>query len=132
MNGMTVHRIGGISLAAAALLYAGAAFAADPAGDPVKGKTVFARCMICHTVEPGKNKMGPTLANIVGQKAGEVPGFNFSPAMKNSKITWTEANLDKYLTNPREMIPGNRMIFMGLPNAADRANVIAYLKKPVK
>lgn len=113
------------------LLSSNAAFAAG-AGDPVKGKTVFARCAICHTVEPGKNKLGPSLANIVGQQAGVVPGFTFSPAMKNSKIKWTPENLDKYLANPRTFMPGNRMIFAGLPNAADRANVIAYLTKPAK
>lgn len=126
---MKVNRIGGVSLAAFALLWSGAGLAA---GDPVKGKAVFARCAICHSVEPGKNKLGPTLANIVGQKAGEVPGFNFSPAMKNSKVKWTPETLDQYLKNPRTFMPGNRMIFAGLPNAADRENVIAYLAKPVK
>jgi cytochrome c len=118
-----------MSLAAAALLWSGAALAA---GDPVKGKAVFARCVICHTVEPGKNKLGPSLANIIGQKAGEVPGFNFSPAMKKSNVKWTPQTLDKYLINPRTFMPGNRMAFAGLSNAADRANVIAYLQKPPK
>jgi cytochrome c len=132
MRVITAGRFGGLSLAAAALLYGSAALAQSPAGDAVKGKTVFARCTICHTVEPGKNKLGPSLANIIGQKAGEVPGFNFSPAMKSSKVVWTPETLDKYLTNPRTFMPGNRMIFAGLPNPADRANVIAYLKKPVK
>lgn len=124
-----VNRFGGMSLAAAALLWSGAALAA---GDPVKGKAVFARCVICHTVEPGKNKLGPSLANIIGQKAGEVPGFNFSPAMKKSNVKWTPQTLDKYLINPRTFMPGNRMAFAGLSNAADRANVIAYLQKPPK
>jgi cytochrome c len=129
MTVFKVVRIGGLSLAAAALLHGGAALAA---GDAVKGKAVFARCAICHTVEPGKNKLGPSLANIIGQKAGEVPGFKFSPAMTNSSVKWTADTLDKYLTNPRTFMPGNRMFFAGLPNAADRANVIAYLQKPVK
>jgi cytochrome c len=124
-----MNRVGGFSLAAAALLWSGAALAA---GNPVKGKIVFARCAICHTVDPGKNKVGPSLANIIGQKAGEVPGFNFSPAMKKSTIKWTPQALDKYLTNPRTFLPGNRMYFVGIPDAADRANVIAYLQKPVK
>lgn len=127
----TNKRICGLTLATLALFGSSAALA-QAAGDPVKGKTVFARCAICHTVEPGKNKLGPTLANIVGSKAGEVPGFNFSPAMKASKVVWTPDALDKYLTNPRAFMPGNRMIFAGLPKPEDRANVIAYLKKPVK
>ena len=124
-------RIRGVAMVALALLGSSGAFA-QAAGDPVKGKAVFARCAICHTVEPGKNKLGPTLANIVGSKAGDVPGFNFSPAMKASKVVWTPHALDKYLTNPRAFLPGNRMIFAGLPKPEDRANVIAYLKKPVK
>lgn len=128
---VTNKRICGLTLATLALFGSSAALA-QSAGDPVKGKTVFARCAICHTVEPGKNKLGPTLANIVGSKAGEVPGFNFSPAMKASKVVWTPDALDKYLTNPRTFMPGNRMIFAGLPKPEDRANVIAYLKKPVK
>ena len=128
---VTKVRIRGVAMVALALLGSSGAFA-QAAGDPVKGKTVFARCAICHTVEPGKNKLGPTLANIVGSKAGDVPGFIFSPAMKASKVVWTRDALDKYLTNPRTFLPGNRMIFAGLPKPDDRANVIAYLKKPVK
>lgn len=128
---VTNMRIRGVAMVALALLGSSGAFA-QAAGDPVKGKAVFARCAICHTVEPGKNKLGPTLANIVGSKAGDVPGFNFSPAMKASKVVWTPHALDKYLTNPRAFLPGNRMIFAGLPKPEDRANVIAYLKKPVK
>lgn len=126
---MTVKRISGFSLAAAALFWSGTALAA---GDPVKGKAVFARCAICHTVEPGKNKLGPSLANIIGQKPGDVPGFKFSPAMMAAKIKWSPETLDKFLTNPRGFVPGTRMVFAGLPNADDRANVIAYLQKPVK
>lgn len=131
MSVVTNVRIRSAVMVALALLGSNAAFA-QAAGDPVKGKAVFARCAICHTVEPGKNKLGPTLANIVGSKAGDVPGFNFSPAMKASKVVWTPDALDKYLTNPRAFLPGNRMIFAGLPKPEDRANVIAYLKKPVK
>lgn len=127
----TNKRICGLTLATLSLFGGSTAFA-QPTGDPVKGKAVFARCAICHTVEPGKNKLGPTLANIVGSKAGEVPGFTFSPAMKASKVVWTPAALDKYLLNPRTFMPGNRMIFVGLPNPEDRANLIAYLKKPAK
>lgn len=126
----TDKRICGLTLATLALFGSNSAFAQS--GDQVKGKAVFARCAICHTVEPGKNKLGPTLANIVGSKAGQVPGFNFSPAMKASKVVWTPDALDKYLANPRAFMPGNRMVFAGLPKPEDRANVIAYLKKPVK
>ena len=85
-------------------------------------------------VEAGKNKVGPSLHGIMGRKAGSVEGFTYSDPMKNSGITWNEAELDKYLTNPKKDIPGNKMAVPGLPKPDDRANVIAYLKtfKPAK
>ena len=100
---------------------------AHAAGDPVKGKTVYARCMVCHAPVAGRNGIGPSLAGVVGRTAGTAPAFAYSPAMKASAITWTPTTLDKYLINPRAMVPGTKMIFMGLPNAPDRENLIAYL-----
>jgi cytochrome c len=109
-------------------LAAGAASAAE--GDPAAGKKVFNQCQACHTVVQGKHGLGPSLYGVVGRKAGTAEGFkNFSPAMKNSNIVWTEENLDKYLADPKGLIPGNRMIFQGLKKAEDRANVIAFLKQ---
>ena len=106
-----------------------AAEAALANGDPVAGKTVSAKCMVCHTFEPGKNKIGPSLAGVVGRKAGLLPDFNYSSAMKGSGLTWDAATLDRYLTAPRTVVPGTKMIFAGLPNAADRANIIAFLSQ---
>ena len=97
------------------------------AGDPAAGKVVSAKCAICHTFEAGKNKIGPSLAGVLGRKAGALPDFSYSPAMKGSKLTWDAATLDHYLMNPRLLVPGTKMIFPGLPNPADRANMIAYL-----
>ena len=107
-----------------------ASFADDlPAGDPVAGKTIFQKCAGCHSVGPGAiNKTGPILNGIVGQKAGIVPGYDFSGAMKDSGIVWDEAKLATYLRAPRAMIPGVKMTFGGLQRDADIANVIAYLK----
>ncbi len=116
-------------LAAAAFVVTGFAAAAHADGDSAKGKKVFAKCMACHAVEAGKNKVGPSLHGIMGRKAGSLEGFTYSDAMKNANITWNEAELDKYLTNPKKDIPGNKMAFPGLPKADDRANVIAYLKE---
>src|SRR5712691_6263039 len=97
------------------------------AGDPVAGQRVFAtHCATCHATEAGQNKIGPSLAGIVGSKSGTVPGFDFSPAMKNADITWDDANLDKYLANPTGVVHGTKM-FVNLPSEADRQNVIAYL-----
>lgn len=121
-------------LAAATLILLSAPLAAQApaaqtpaAGDAAAGKTVFARCMACHSVVAGQNKLGPTLAGVIGRKAGTVPGFNYSPAMKAAAITWTPDKVDAYLTAPRTLVPGNKMIFAGLPKPADRANIIAYL-----
>jgi cytochrome c len=132
------HSIGAASfglavLAAAAFiassLGASAPSRADEAGDAAKGKKVFAKCMACHTLEAGKNKVGPSLHGVVGRKSGSIEGFSYSDAMKNANLTWDEATLDKYLTNPKAEVPGNKMAFPGLPKAEDRANVIAYLKE---
>lgn len=122
-------------LAALALLPLFAVPAASPAsaapiGDAMKGKKIFIRCLMCHTVQPGMNKLGPSLAGVVGRKAGAAPGFAYSPAMKASKVVWTPQLLDRFLARPSAAVPGNKMVFAGLPNPADRANLIAYLKAP--
>jgi cytochrome c len=93
------------------------------------GEAIFKRsCAVCHATEPGKNKIGPSLAGIVGSKAAEVPGFSFSEGMKNAGLTWDDATLDKYLTDPKALVPGNKMIFVGLKKPEERESVIAYLK----
>jgi cytochrome c len=98
------------------------------AGDAAAGQSVFAaRCAACHATEAGQNKIGPSLAGIVGSKSGTVPGFDFSPALKNATITWDDANLDKFLANPVGFVHGTKM-FVNLPNETDRQNVIAYLE----
>jgi len=98
-------------------------------GDAAKGKRVFVKCMACHAVQEGQNKVGPSLHGIVGREAGTVEGFNYSDANKNSGIVWNEPVLFEYLENPQEYIPGTKMIFPGLPSEQDRADVIAYLKE---
>ena len=97
------------------------------AGDAAAGQSVFAsRCAVCHATESGVNKVGPSLAGIVGSKSGTVPGFNFSAGMKNADITWDDAELDKFLANPAGDVHGTKM-FVNLPSETDRQNVIAYL-----
>jgi len=111
-----------------ALTLAGQASAADPA----KGKRVFNKCKACHSLEPGKKRIGPSLHGVFGRKAGTAAGFKFSPAMQKANIVWNEKTLDEYLTKPRTMVKGTRMVFPGLSKAAERADLIAYLKQATK
>jgi cytochrome c len=115
------------AVAAAGLLTAisGAALAD---GDAEAGKKVFNKCKICHTLEAGVNKVGPSLAGIVGRPAGAVEGFKYSEAMTGSGLTWDAATIDQYLADPKGFVPGNKMAFVGLKKEEDRANVIAYLQ----
>lgn len=101
-------------------------------GDAAKGKSVFARCALCHDVKPGPKKIGPSLAGLFGRTSGTTAGFAYSPAMQKAKIRWDAKSLDAFLTKPSGFVPGNRMAFAGLPNAADRANLIAYLASATK
>ena len=96
------------------------------AADAAAGETVFAKCKACHQI--GKNAVGPNLAGVIGRKAGTVEGFTYSDAMKNSGLTWDEATFKDYIADPKKKIPGNKMVFMGLKEAADIDNLLEYLK----
>lgn len=96
-------------------------------GDAAHGRQVFKKCQACHSMQPGKNLLGPSLAGIVGTKAGEVANYSFSNAMKQSGITWTLEKLDAYLQDPQKVVPGNKMPFPGLKTDSDRTDVIAFL-----
>jgi cytochrome c len=96
-------------------------------GDAAAGKTVFAKCAICHSTQPGKTVMGPSLFGVIGRHSASVEGYAYSDAMKKADKTWDEATLDIYLTDPKAMAPGTKMSFPGLAKPEDRANVIAYL-----
>jgi cytochrome c len=119
-----ILKLFGAAAAATALL----ATNASAAGDPAKGKDLFARCMVCHTADKGgPNRVGPNLFGVVGRKAGTLSGFSFSPAMKNSGITWDEEVLAKYLLSPSKMVPGTKMPFGGFNDPNQAADVAAYL-----
>ncbi|MET3827604.1 c-type cytochrome [Sphingomonas echinoides] len=107
---------------------AGVKFAAYT-GDAAKGAVDFVTCKTCHAIEAGVNRIGPSLHAVVGRAAGTIPGFTYSPANKNSGITWTEEKLFQYLENPQRVVPGTKMTFAGWPtDPQKRADVIAYLK----
>lgn len=106
-----------------------AAPAETVAAAPADGKpAAFAQCAACHAVEPGKHGIGPSLAGVYGTKSGELAGYAFSPAMKAAGLTWDDATLDKYLTAPMKVVPGTKMTYAGMADAAKRAEIIAYLK----
>ncbi len=111
-----------------ALLSAAFATAAHAAGDATKGQQTFKQCALCHAAEAGKTKIGPSLFGVVGRKAGTLPGFSYSDAMKKFDKTWTPEELDTYLADPRKVVPGTKMVFVGLKKEDDRENVIAYLE----
>jgi nitrite reductase (NO-forming) len=92
------------------------------------GKKVFRKCAACHSLESGRNKVGPNLANVIGQKAAGVESYNYSSALERSGIVWTEDNLSKFLEQPSKLVPGTKMLFPGLKTEKDRAAVIAYMK----
>jgi cytochrome c len=110
-----------------ALLLLGPATAAL-AADPAAGQKIFqTQCGICHAVAPGQNRIGPTLFGVVGRRSGSVPGFNYTADHKKLDVTWDAATLDKYLANPRAMVPDTSMIYAGLKDNAERADLVAYL-----
>ncbi|MEL6662827.1 MAG: cytochrome c family protein [Pseudomonadota bacterium] len=98
-------------------------------GDPAAGRRVFTKCMSCHVVAEGQNRVGPSLYGIVGRPAGSIEGFRYSNANADSGIVWTEPVMFAYLEKPQEFIRGTTMAFPGLPSAQDRADVIAYIKQ---
>lgn len=102
------------------------------AGDAARGKTLYSRCAICHSLEPGKNMLGPPLVGIMGRKAATQSGFSYSPALKKYAKTWDASTMDAYITAPMKAVPGTRMVFAGMPNAKDRADLIAYLQSVTK
>jgi cytochrome c len=97
--------------------------AEDTAAPPV----VFAQCISCHSVKPGVNGVGPSLYGAVGRKAGTLPGYAYSDALKAWGKTLTPEELDRWLTAPMKDVPGTKMVFPGIPDAAKRKAVIDYL-----
>jgi cytochrome c len=116
--------------AAAALAFAfAAAAAAQNAGDTARGARAFQACAACHSLEPGRNMTGPSLADVWGRKAGSLESFGrYSAALRKSGIVWNALTFDAWIANPEKLVPGNFMSFAGLPDARARADLIAYLQ----
>jgi cytochrome c len=113
----------------ALLVATSTAVTAEAAGDAARGEALYRDCQACHAID--KNQIGPMHRGVVGRTAGTVQGFDYSEALKNAKIVWTEANLDKWLTDPELLVPGSKMYF-SVDKESDRADIIAFLKERAK
>ena len=97
-------------------------------GDPVRGHALYqSRCTACHSLD--HSRIGPAHRGVFDRVAGSVPGFDYSPAVKHSGVTWTAANLDRWLTDPEAFIPGQKMGYQ-VPDPVDRRDIIAFLASP--
>jgi cytochrome c len=97
--------------------------------DVASGQQVFNNaCRTCHTIKEGDNRLGPNLYGIVGRKAGSLPNYNYSSAMKEADFVWDEKKLERFIANPDAIVPGHNMRpYGGLASADDTAHVIAFL-----
>ena len=103
-------------------------------GDAERGAKRFEECKSCHAPDrtQTQNTLGPSLYGVFERKAGELSDFRYSPALRRSGITWSAQALDTFIADPQKMVPANRMPYGGMPDAGDRADLIAYLQKAAK
>jgi len=100
------------------------------AQDAAAGEKVFAVCKACHQIgENAKNVVGPELNGVIGRHSGSVAGYSYSPANKNSNLTWDEETFKKYIKDPKAMVPGTKMIFAGIKDEKKINDLVAYLKQ---
>jgi cytochrome c len=123
-----VFRTGAVGVAVAALTLVSGAWAQGLTGDPANGAKIFKKCIACHRVGPSaRNGVGPVLNGVVGRAAGTYDDYPYSDALKTSGITWDKATLEEWVQGPKDLVPGTKMGFAGLPTAQDAADVVAYL-----
>ena len=99
---------------------------AEAQEDADNGRRLYeSRCIACHSLDA--HRVGPAHRGVFGSRAGSAAGYNYSNSLQNSQIVWTAENLDRWLSNPERLIPGQKMGFL-ISNASDRADIIAYLR----
>lgn len=99
------------------------------AGDAASGERLFrTQCGSCHSVQPGRNMLGPSLFGVYGRAYGTAPGFRYPPAGQDAAVVWDERSLDRFLADPRSVLPRTSMLFAGLRTPAARADIVAYLQ----
>jgi cytochrome c len=100
------------------------------AGDARRGRLLYLQCRACHSLERGgAHTVGPNLHGLFGSPAARMEGFGYSEALIASGIVWTPDTLNEWLASPSEFVPGNRMIFLGVADLEDRADLIAYMRE---
>jgi len=109
-----------------------AASLAHAQGDAARGERYFVDCASCHSLTAGENGVGPSLAGVIGRKAGTLDDYRYSPALKRSNIVWSPQTLETFIADPQKAVPANRMPYAGLTNAGERGDLIAYLQKMSK
>lgn len=118
------HALGRLLLAVA---MGGVGLATQATPDPLRGEQLYGRCQACHAL--AYDRVGPRHCGVLGRRAGSVPGFEYSPALKKSGLVWNEKTLKLFLTKPLKLVPGSSMTYDGVPNAVDRDDLVAYLKQ---
>jgi cytochrome c len=121
MPGNIVQLAAVIAIAASMSVVAVAA----PVGNAKRGADIYTRCQACHALD--YNRTGPKHCGVVGRKSASVAGFDYSPAMKRAQLTWDAKTLDRFLANPPKVVPGTTMTYAGVPDAQERADLVAYL-----
>jgi cytochrome c len=99
-------------------------------GNPSRGQRIFGACAACHSLQPGQNMTGPSLANVWNRKAGSLASFNrYSDALKSANVVWDDKTLDEWIKNPQHVVPGNEMTFAGIKEEQSRTDLLAFLKE---
>jgi cytochrome c len=124
-----VLRAAGLAFALALVM---ATRPSDAGGDAGRGQKFYEECIACHSLERGVHGIGPSLHGVFNRRAGELSDYRYSPALKRSGIIWTADTLDAFIADSQQFLPANRMPYAGMPNAADRADLIAYLQQVAK
>jgi cytochrome c len=124
-----VWRAAGLAFALALVM---ATRPSSAGGDAGRGQKFYEECIACHSLERGVHGIGPSLHGVFNRRAGELYDYRYSPALKRSGIVWTADTLDAFIADSQQFLPANRMPYAGMPNAADRADLIAYLQQVAK
>ncbi len=99
---------------------------AAASGDVARGKEIYSRCLACHALD--RDRVGPRHCGLLGRRAGSVPNFNYSGAMRGSGIVWSEETLDRFLADPQKTVPGTTMTYAGVKDDGERRALIAWLR----